>query len=137
MSKFLILGLFISFNAIAAGQPMKYDYPQPFWFFEAIYSDGRIVTYPVQMPEFKMGLPYNGRILRAEIPVLIEANHAVKKNLKRRFTATRGEDTLSGEVVCDLSKFKELDKVAGEFNLNFSGGDKAGTPSKIRFYCQF
>ncbi len=137
MTKFALLALVYSFSVFGSGQPLKYDTPQPFWFFEVTYQDGRIMTYPVQLPDFEMGLPYGGRILRAEVPALIKANHEVKKNLKRRFTATLGNDVLSGEVLCDLSKYKVEAAIAGETSLNFSGGNKSSTPSKIKFYCQF
>ncbi len=137
MTKFALLALIYSFSVFGAGQPLKYDTPQPFWFFEITYQDGRILTYPVQMPEYEMGLPYGGRVLKAEIPQLISASHTVKKNLKRRFTASLGSDVLSGEVLCDLSKFSQEAAVGGETALNFSGGSKSSTPSKIKFYCQF
>lgn len=135
--KTTLLALVFSLSAFGSGQPLKYDTPQPFWLFEITYQDGRILSYPVQLPEFEMALPYGGRILKAEIPELIKATHDVKKNLKRRFTASLGNDVLSGEVLCDLSKYKELNAIAGETSLNFSGGDKSSTPSKIKFYCQF
>ena len=137
MLKLTLLALVYSFSVFGAGQPLKYDTPQPFWLFEITYQDGRILTFPVQLPEFEMALPYGGRILKAEVPQLIKADHAVKKNLKRRFTAKLGEDVLSGEVLCDLSKYKEVASIAGETSLNFSGGNKTSTPSKIKFYCQF
>lgn len=137
MMKFAVLALVYSFSVFGAGQPLKYDTPQPFWLFEVTYQDGRILTYPVQLPEYEMALPYGGRILKAEIPQFIKADHAVKKNLKRRFTATLGEDVLSGEVLCDLSKYTTEASVAGETSLIFSGGNKSSTPSKIKFYCQF
>jgi hypothetical protein len=137
MTKFALLALIYSFSVFGAGQPLKYDTPQPFWFFEVTYQDGRIMTYPVQMAEFEMALPYGGRVLKAEVPVLINAKHEVKKNLKRRFTATLGSDVLSGEVLCDLSKYKEVAAVGGETSLNFAGGNKSSTPAKIKFFCQF
>ncbi|MFP5489909.1 MAG: hypothetical protein ACLGG0_00305 [Bacteriovoracia bacterium] len=137
MLKTLVVALsFLSFAHAATPGP-KLSYPKPFWFFEATYADGRILTYPIQMEEFTMKLPYNGRVLSAEIPEVISAAHAVKKNLKRRFTAVRGNDKLSGEMQCDLSKFKDEGKEAGEAVLNFSGGDKNGTPTKLRMFCQF
>lgn len=137
MLKTLVVAL--SFISIAhSGTPgPKLSYPKPFWFFEATYADGRILTYPIQMEEFIMKLPYNGRVLSAETPEVIEANHDVKKNLKRRFVAIRGNDKLSGEMHCDLSKYKDEGKEAGEAVLNFSGGDKSGTPTKLRMFCQF
>jgi hypothetical protein len=136
MWKFLVLSL-LSFKVIAAPPPMKYDLPHPFWFFEVTYQDGRILTFPVQMAEFEMALPYGGRTLKANIPQEVKASHDVKKNLVRRFTATQGDDLLSGSVVCDLSKYKEEGVVAGEFSLNLAGGNKISTPSKIKFFCKF
>jgi hypothetical protein len=76
-------------------------------------------------------------VLKAEVPELINAKHEVKKNLKRRFTATLDTDVLSGEVLCDLSKYKEVAAVAGETSLNFAGGNKSSTPAKIKLFCQF
>lgn len=137
MLKTLLLSLAFASVAHAATPGPKLDYPMPFWFFEATYSDGRIVTYPIQMEEFTMKLPYNGRTLNAEIPQVVSASHAVKKNLKRRFTAVRGSDKLSSEMTCDLSKYQESGAEAGEAVLNFSGGDKSSTPSKLRMFCQF
>jgi hypothetical protein len=137
MIKLTWIGLLLSFQVMASGQALKYDTPQPFWFFEVTYNDGRILTYPVQLADFIMALPYNGRILKAEIPEFIPATHEVKKNLKRRFTATLGDDVLSGEVVCDLSKYKTEGAVAGEFNLNFAASKSGSTPTKIKFFCQF
>ncbi|MFP5458180.1 MAG: hypothetical protein ACLGG7_05545 [Bacteriovoracia bacterium] len=137
MLKTLLLSLAFASVAQAATPGPKLDYPKPFWFFEATYPDGRIVTYPIQMEEFTMKLPYNGRTLHADIPQVVSASHAVKKNLKRRFTAIRGNDKLSGEMTCDLSKYQESGVEAGETVLNFSGGDKSSTPSKLRMFCQF
>ncbi len=137
MKKLLLLSFIFATSAFAAGPAAAPKHPIPFWFFETTYADGRINTYPVQMDEFTLGLPYNGRVLRAELPEVMTAKNSVGKNLKRRFTATRGEDVLSGEVLCDLSKFKTEGAVAGEFILKFSGGIKESTPTQIRFFCQF
>jgi len=118
----------------SAGAPA---YPRPFWFFETTYADGRVQTFPVQLDEYTLALPYNGRVLSAEIPHLMDAKNEVGKIVKRRFTATRGEDVLSGEAVCDLSKYKNEGVEAGQAVLNFSGGVPSSTPTKIRFYCMF
>ena len=137
MTKLLLLSLVFATQAFAGAPAGAPKYPNPFWFFETTYADGRINTYPVQMDEFTMGLPYNGRVLKAEIPEVMEAKNSVGKNLKRRFSAARGEDVLEGEVLCDLSKFKEEGAVAGQFIMKFSGGVKESTPTQIRFFCQF
>lgn len=137
MKKLLLLSFLFATHTFAAAPAGAPKYPKPFWFFEATYADGRINTYPVQMDEFTMGLPYNGRILKAELPEVMTAKNSVGKNLKRRFTATREDDVLSGEVLCDLSKFKSEGAVAGEFIMKFSGGVKESTPTQIRFFCQF
>ncbi len=137
MLKSLLAAALISTSALAGTPGPKLDYPTPFWFFEATYADGRILTFPIQMDEFRMQLPYKGRVLFAEPVEVVKAAHAVKKNLKRRFTAIKGEDKLAAEMTCDLSKFKEAGVEAGEAVLNFSGGIAAGTPTKLRMFCQF
>jgi hypothetical protein len=137
MLKALLLSTLVSLPAIAGAPAGAPKHPMPFWFFEATYADGRINTYPVQMDEFTMALPYNGRVLTAELPSIIPAKNAIGKSIKRRFTAARGDDVLAGEVVCDLSKYQELNTVAGEFILKFSGGTKSSTPTQLRFFCQF
>lgn len=137
MKKLLLLSLLATTHAFAAAPAGPPKHPMPFWFFEATYADGRINTYPVQMDEFTMGLPYNGRVLKAELPEVMTAKNSVGKNIKRRFTATLGEDVLAGEVLCDLSKFKTEGAVAGDFVMKFSGGLKESTPTQIRFFCQF
>lgn len=132
------LAIVLLSTSVFAGTPgPKFDYPTPFWFFEATYADGRILTFPIQMDEFRMQLPYGGRVLFAEPVSVVSAGHAVKKNLKRRFTATKGEDKLSAEMTCDLSKYPSAGAEAGEAVLNFSGGSAAGTPTKLRMFCQF
>ncbi len=137
MLKPLLLSVFVAANAYAGAPAGAPKHPIPFWFFEATYADGRIMTYPVQMDDFIMALPYNGRILHAELPQLISAKHHVGKNILRRFTAQRGDDVLSGEVLCDLSQFEKQDVPAGQHILKFSGGNPASSPKQIRFYCQF
>ncbi|MBY0518413.1 MAG: hypothetical protein K2P81_15995 [Bacteriovoracaceae bacterium] len=137
MFKLLIAALFVSTSVFASAPGGAPAYPRPFWFFETTYSDGRIQTFPVQLDEYEVALPYNGRILKAEIPQLIVAKNTVGKNIKRRFTASRGSDVLEGEALCDLSKFHKEGTIAGESVLNFSGGIPESTPVKIRFYCQF
>ena len=137
MKKLLLLSLVFATQAFAGAPAGAPQYPKPFWFFETTYADGRINTYPVQMDEFTMGLPYNGRVLKAEIPEVMTAKNSIGKNLKRRFTAARGEDVLSGEVFCDLSKYKEEGAIAGQSIMKFSGGVKESTPTQIRFFCQF
>lgn len=136
MLKPLLLSLLLSLSAFASAPAGKPKHPMPFWFFETTYADGRINTYPVQMDDFTMGLPYDGRTLHAELPQLVKAKNSVGKNVLRRFTATRGDDVLSGEVLCDLSQYQKQDVVAGEFVLKFSGKG-ASSPTQIRFYCQF
>lgn len=137
MLKSLLISALFSFSAFAGAPGGAPKYPRPFWFFETTYADGRIMTYPVQMDEYTLALPYNGRVLSAEVPQLISAKHEVGKNIKRRFTAARGDDVLSGEAICDLSKFKTEGAEGGQAILNFSGGNPASTPTKIRFFCQF
>jgi len=137
MLKAFLLSLIFSLPALAGAPAGAPKHPMPFWFFEASYADGRINTYPVQMDEFTMALPYGGRILSAELPELINASNSVGKSIKRRFTAARGDDVLAGEVVCDLSKYEKIGAIGGEFILKFSGGTKSSTPTQLRFFCQF
>ena len=137
MMKLLLLGVFFASTAFAGAPAGAPKHPKPFWYFETTYADGRINTFPVQMDEYTLALPYNGRILTAYLPELMESKTEVGKNLKRRFTAARGDDVLSGEVLCDLSKYKKEGEVAGQFIMKFGGGVKESTPTQIRFYCQF
>jgi hypothetical protein len=107
----------------------------PWWFFDIVYENGTVKTYPVQLEEFEIALPYGGRVLKTE-QTMDHINTKGQKFLSRKFTASLGSDVLGGIVYCN-PKLNQPGKVAGEAVLNFSGGNPASTPKQIKFYCKF